>query len=45
MDYQYMSICRGGHSIMECIHKAGFNPNEYSLSPRVIANPQSVSST
>jgi phospholipase D1/2 len=31
MDYQYKSICRGGHSIMELIAKAGVDPHEYSL--------------
>jgi len=30
MDYQYISICRGGQSIMECIAKEGFNPHDYS---------------
>ena len=29
MDYQYMSICRGGHSIMETIANAGFDPYKY----------------
>ena len=29
MEYQYNSINRGGHSIMEEIDKAGFNPMEY----------------
>lgn len=29
MEFQYNSINRGGHSIMESIDKAGFNPTEY----------------
>jgi phospholipase D1/2 len=29
MEFQYFSINRGGHSIMEKIAKAGFNPMEY----------------
>jgi hypothetical protein len=42
MDYQYKSICRGGHSIMEIIAGQGFNPNEYSLfHPYTDANMQS----
>ena len=47
MDYQYKSICRGGHSIMETIASQGFNPHEYSLSPPLMsdANIQSPSST
>jgi len=37
MDYQYISICRGGQSIMECIAKEGFDPHDYSISlPRQI---------
>jgi hypothetical protein len=32
MEYQYQSICRGGHSIMETIRKAGYDPAEYSQS-------------
>lgn len=29
MNFQYNSICRGGHSIMETIKKAGVDPNQY----------------
>ena len=29
MEFQYSSICRGGHSIMEEIAKAGVNPMDY----------------
>lgn len=29
MDYQYISICRGGYSIMEMIAKAGIDPHRY----------------
>ncbi|KAG0158289.1 hypothetical protein PDIDSM_5802 [Penicillium digitatum] len=29
MEFQYNSISRGGHSIMELIAKEGFNPTEY----------------
>lgn len=29
MEYQYNSICRGGHSIMEMIQEAGVNPEQY----------------
>lgn len=29
MEYQYNSICRGGHSIMEEVAKAGVNPMDY----------------
>lgn len=29
MEFQYNSICRGGHSIMEEIAKAGINPMDY----------------
>jgi phospholipase D1/2 len=29
MEFQYNSINRGGHSIMECIGRAGYNPMEY----------------
>ena len=29
MEFQYNSICRGGHSIMELISQAGYNPMDY----------------
>ncbi|KAK5085223.1 hypothetical protein LTR05_004503 [Lithohypha guttulata] len=29
MEFQYSSICRGGHSIMEEVAKAGVNPMDY----------------
>ncbi|KAK5092862.1 hypothetical protein LTR70_006032 [Exophiala xenobiotica] len=29
MEFQYSSICRGGHSIMEEVAKAGINPMDY----------------
>lgn len=29
MEFQYNSICRGGHSIMEEVAKAGINPMDY----------------